>query len=211
MKATHPNASVRSYCSSDKICKKGGHIVKTIDMRFDQRLVNSLVGQIFEKYRSDTFLYTDTVTATAGLFVSGRVFELRNEQEPVDYFGTSEDCAVFRIAETSADRIRSFFDDTEQTDTPVGAPVDKIVLINENQKTFSHGEQTYDVWLTRGIVFYAGGREIAFIKDPIPFSEQIEIRRGYDLSAAIPENTDFLEGWPDGITAEISRQIVEIK
>ena len=52
--------------------------------------------------------------------------------------------------------------------------ISKIQIVNENQKVFYKGEQTYDVWVTRGIIFlFADGLELSFEKDV--FSELIFI------------------------------------
>ena len=34
--------------------------------------------------------------------------------------------------------------------------IKKITIINENQQLFENGTQTYNVWLTRGVIFDLG-------------------------------------------------------
>ncbi|MBQ6538029.1 MAG: hypothetical protein IJL75_03900, partial [Eubacterium sp.] len=69
----------------------------------------------------------------------------------------------------------------------------------------------YDVWITRGIIFHVGGREISFEKDNVPFSEEIIIQRGYELIDKFSDEKDFLESWDNDIKPECTRQIIEIK
>ena len=65
--------------------------------------------------------------------------------------------------------------------------------------------------MTRGVIFDLGDREVAFRKDTCPFSEEIEIYRGYDLINKFPKNTDFLEGWENGETPKTENQSVIIE
>ena len=49
---------------------------------------------------------------------------------------------------------------------PVGCRVKEIQIVNEHQKLYEDEVQTYDVWLTRGIVFVLeDGLEIALEKN----------------------------------------------
>ena len=50
-------------------------------------------------------------------------------------------------------------------------------------------------WLTWGIIFYVDGRAISFEKDSIPFTEEIIIRRGYDLIERFSDEKEFLISW----------------
>jgi len=140
------------------------------------------------------------------------VFELRNEQEAVDYFGYIDNYAVLNLNESESDKIQSFFVNVTQIDTPVNETVRKIIVVNENQRMFQNSLQTYDVWLTRGIVFFAGGREISFQKDVVPFSEEIIIREGCDLINEFDGMDDFLTGWTDddGFKPECEREFITI-
>lgn len=185
--------------------------MKTIDMRFDYNVFKQMIGKTFNKYRSDEFVFNNSVTGTVGIFVDENVYEFSNEQKTVDYFGQQDDYAVFEISTSSENKIKSFFDNTKQIDTPVNQIIKKITVINENQQLFKNGLQTYNVWLTRGIIFDLGDREIAFRKDPCPFSEEIEIYRGYDLINKFPKNTDFLEGWGNDETPKTENQTITIE
>lgn len=179
-----------------------------LDMRFNQNTVRSLIGKTLAKYRCDRFVFTNSVTQRVGFFIDDKVYNLTNCQETVDYFGQTDDVAVSRFEETTADEIKSAFADVEQIDTPIGASIDEIRLVNENQRITVNGECTYDVWLTRAIIFIVDGREVLFEKDVVPFSEEIIILKGYDLENQLSDGGAFLEGWDEGIVPECHRHTV---
>lgn len=183
--------------------------MKQIDMRFNNNLIQSFVGKKFNSYKCDSFDYTNSVTQTVGLFIDEKTYKLSNVQEVVDYFGVTEDISVFTFSEANEKEIKSAFENVEQIVTPIEGIISKITVINENQK-ISGGEEAYDVWLTRALIFEVDGREISFEKDNVPFSEEIIIRRGYDLAEKLNDVNDFLEGWGDGITPECKRDVIEI-
>ena len=174
--------------------------MKMIDMRFNLDAIKTLVGKRFIKYKCDAFQFTNSVTGTVGVYIDNLVYELRNEQESVDY--------------STDNNIQSFFLDTEQINTPIEEIISKIVIVNENQKLYKNGIQIYDVWVTRGIIFVLeSGREISFQKDIVPFSEEIYINKGYNLIDIIEDNNDFCDDWneQEGYLGKCSREIIEIK
>lgn len=185
--------------------------MKKIDMRLDETIFQKMVGKQFLKYKCDPFVYTNSVTSIVGLYIDDEIFSLKNNQTTVDYFGTEDDCAVFSVEKVQEDDIISLFDDVEQIDTPIEEAICKITLVNENQRIFENGEYTYDVWLTRGIIFHFKEREISFEKDNVPFSEEIVIQRGYDLMEKFSNQNDFLEGWDEDKTPECAREVVIIE
>lgn len=179
-------------------------------MRFNQDTIHSLIGKTFVKYRCDRFVFTNSVTQVVGFFIDDKVYNLTNCQETVDYFGQADDVAVLRFEETTSDEIKSAFTDVEQIDTPIGAAIDEIRLINENQRISVNGECTYDVWLTRAIIFVVDGREVLFEKDVVPFSEEIIISKGYELEGQLSDGGAFLEGWDEGVVPDYYRDTVII-
>ena len=187
--------------------------MKTIDMRFNLDLIKNLIGKCFIKYKCDAFKFTNSVTGTVGIYIDDLVYELRNEQESVDYFGVTDDYAVFNMITSTDNNIKSFFFDTEQINTPIKERISKITVINENQKLYKNSIQTYDVWLTRGIIFHLKEREVCFEKDTVPFSEEIIIRKGYKLIDTFEPNDDFCNDWDEeeGYLGKCSREIIEIK
>jgi hypothetical protein len=181
-----------------------------IDMRFNVNVIKGLIGKTFIKYKCDAFDFTNSVTQIIGIYIGERVFSLTNIQENVDYFGDDDDVAICRFTETVDDSVKSAFKDTEMITTPVGGTIDKILIINENQKLFKNDEELYNVWLTRAIIFYVDRREISFEKDNVPFSEEIVIHRGYDLIEKLSDEKEFLTAWSEGLVPECTRDIIEI-
>lgn len=98
-----------------------------------------------------------------------------------------------------------------QIDTPINGCIEKVVLVNENQQVFENGTQTYDVWLTRGVIFMVDGREISFEKQNWPYSEEINIERGYNLIDKFGDVRDFSEDWDPGIKAVAVRENVVLQ
>lgn len=185
--------------------------MKSIDMRFEENTLKKWIGKSFVKYKCDPFAYTNSVTAIVGIFIDNEIYKLTNIQTTVDYFGINDDCGVFTLEQTESSNIKSLFDNVKQIETPISETIQKITVINENQRIYQNGEQTYNVWLTRGIIFHFLDREISFEKDNIPFSEEIIIRRGYQLEKQLSDKKDFLEGWDDGITPQCSREYMVIE
>lgn len=106
--------------------------------------------------------------------------------------------------------VKSAFVEGNLVDTPVNGLIDKIKVVNEHQQIFINGDLKYDVWLTRGIVIFVEGREISFEKDIVPFSEEINIHRGYDLINTFGSEEGFTDGWDDNVTAKVERDITII-
>jgi uncharacterized protein (DUF1015 family) len=185
--------------------------MKKEDFRFNQGILQSCIGQTFEKYRCDKFDFTNSVTQIVGLFISGKVFSLKNEQETVDYYGEKEDISIYKLQVEENDIIRSAFDNVDQIDTPIKGIIESITVVNENQQIYKTGELLYDVWITRGVIFHVDGREIMFEKDIVPFSEEIIIQRGYNLIEKIASPDDFLEGWSEDFTSNVSRDIISLE
>ena len=67
----------------------------------------------------------------------------------------------------------------------------------------------YDVWVTRGIIIDFDNHELAFEK-PVWFSEDIVIRKGYNLSEKFQPTEEICKAgkWKDGVMMECSREVV---
>lgn len=178
------------------------------DMRFDESIIKSMIGKEFKKYRCDRFDFTNSVTQIVGVYLDDSIYKINNEEKTVDYFGTNEDVSVFTISECSDTDIRSAFDDTDQIDNPVKQVITNIKLLNEHQSILENGMQTYDVYLTRAIIFCMGEYEIMFEKDTFPFSEEISIYKGYKLVESAQSSDSFLNDWDETITPYVERDII---
>lgn len=178
-------------------------------MRFDMSVMKNLIGKRFQCYKCDAFDFTNSVTQIVGLYIDDKIYTITNMQETVDYYGNEEDISVCRFTQADDEAVRSAFLDTEMIQTPIEGIISKIAVVDENQKVFT-GDEDYDVWLTRGILFEVDGREISFEKDIVPFSEEIIIRRGYRLLDKFSDEKEFLEGWDKCVKAACRREIKEV-
>ena len=185
--------------------------MKSFDMRFDENVFKNFIGQTFHKYRCDPLLYTSSVTQIVGLYIGDEVYKMSNVQEPTDYYGNMDDIAIYRFTKVREEDIRSAMSDVEQTDNPVEGKIEKIVLVNENQKVYENGDQTYDAWLTRGVIFTVDGCEISFEKQNWPYSEEINVECGYNLIDKFSDVNDFSEDWNSGIKAVVTRENVVLQ
>lgn len=182
-----------------------------IDMRFKESFFSGLIGKEFKKYKCDPFVFTNTVTKTVGLYIGDQVYELRNEQEQVDYFGAMDDMAVWHILETQDKSIQSAFLAIEQINTPVEESIKGITLVDENQFMTDGKNLEYDIWLTRAVIFHLESRDICFEKDTCAFSEEIEIVRGYNLKNNYPKtNKFFLNDWNEDVKVNSHQIFIEI-
>lgn len=158
-----------------KAIKKFNHLV-------NPSIFKDTVGRSFKKYKCNDFLSTNSVYQIVGLYIDNKVFALRNELQPTDYFGTNEDIAVFSLSECSDKNIISGLKNVEMHDNVIAKNITSIRIINENKKIYMHSHLEYDIDLTRAIIFtLASGEEICFEKDSWIFSEEIVINRGHNL------------------------------
>lgn len=180
------------------------------DFRLNESYFNPLIGKCFIKYRCDPFEYTNSVTGIVGICIDDKTFEIRNEQKSIKYFDSVDDIAVWTFKEVNANDIHSFFEDTNQIDTPVNETVKKITLVNELQKVKISNE-IYEMWITRAIIFHLETKDIYFEKDNTAFSEEIEIKRGHKLIDEFPKKNDFfLNQWVSGISSSVETEFVSL-
>ncbi|MCD7723276.1 MAG: hypothetical protein LUH82_04940 [Clostridiales bacterium] len=167
-------------------------------------ILQKLVGKQFMYYKQDEFMFTNDVYGIVGLCIENEFYALTNFIETRDYFGANEDVGIFKFCVVSKEDIHSYIQGKQMIKMPVNAQIARITVINEHQKLFKDGIQTYDVQLTRGIIFeLSDGLEILFEKD-IWLSEDITIRKGYKLIDKIA-STDT-NGWESEYRFEYERQ-----
>ena len=165
--------------------KKFNHLV-------NPSIFKDTVGLSFKKYKCNDFLSTNSVYQIVGLYIDNKVFALRNELQPMDYFGTTEDIAVFSLSECFDKNIISGLKNVEMHDNVIAKNITSIRIINENKKIYVHSHLEYDIDLTRAIIFtLASGEEICFEKDSWIFSEEIVINKGRNLMNMITSPDDF--------------------
>ena len=186
--------------------------MKHIDVRFNSdrmQMLQSMVGKMLEKFRCDPFEYSTLVYGLVGLYVNEQVFKLDNFHEIQDFFGHQDDVAMFKLHLSDDSEIHSLGEGIKMVDTPIACKIRQIRIVDENQQLFVNGEQTYDVWVTRGVIFdLEDGREVSFEKS-VWFSEFIDVRRGYGLLEQFQPADSFLEEWEEnpGYVGKCYRQI----
>ena len=173
--------------------------MESLDMRFDRELLKNWCGKKLAAYKADPMLYTSTVTGVIGLFVGDEVYALRNRLQEVDYFGAPDEAAVFTLQKAKEKEIRSFYPGVKQEEVRMDQTIQKVILVNENQRLYENKVQTDDVWLTRALILVLEDTELCFMKDTVTFSEEILFRKGTGLKGKVALNTAFLEDWEDGL------------
>lgn len=184
---------------------------KVKDFRLDKSIFNNMINKEFKKYRHDPFLFTNTVYQIVGLYIGDSIYKILNESVGIERFGTYDDWSVWNIKEVDDEKeIKSGLLNQDQIDTPVNEIINRVSLVNENQKITIDGIN-YNVWVTRAIIFHLDSKDIYFEKDNTAFSEEIEIKRGHDLLKEFPKYNDFfMEEWDEGIKPEIETEFVTI-
>ena len=138
-------------------------------------------------------------------------YAITNQIEPKDYFGATEDVASFRLEELPAEKIHSYIVDSQMIITPVGKKITAIDVVNETQKLFRNHVQTYEVNLTRGVIFhFEDDTELSFEKN-VWFSEDISIEKGYKLIERFTPTEEFAENWEDELSGSCEREMLTIK
>lgn len=184
--------------------------MKNIDIRIDdagREMLKGLIGKQIVRIEHDEFAFTNTSSQVVRIVASNQDVYIYNFAEPMDYYGSEEDVAVMTVEGTKYPIV----DSKSFIASPVYQVVKQVFLVQENQQVFEDSVQTYDVWVTRGIIFDFGEYQIAFEKASW-VSEDIAIWRGYDLveKFASVENFTKSDFWDSGINAECIRSIEEV-
>ncbi len=175
------------------------------DFRFDTELFRSFVGKTFNKYVHDKFEYTNTATLYVGIMIDDVSYEFENDYEEVNYFGWDSEATVSRFFEKDWNSIVSAIGDNAVI-TPVNETIRSIRIINDHFMSHAHGEQNYDWWETRAIIFDFGDHEISFEKQDCWFSMEIEINKGNHLEKKISDGQFILEDFEQSEKQVISTE-----
>ena len=168
--------------------------------------LESLIGKKLESIQHDPFNFVNSSSQVVQLNVDDKAYYLYSFTEPLDYYGTTEDVAVWTF---ETERYKAVDNKSFMT-TPIQAVIKSITLVQENQRLFKEQVKIYDVWLTRGIIIDFGDHQLSFEK-AIWFSEDIYIQKGYDLIKKLSSPEDFVNsGWDAGLTAECSRTEINL-
>jgi hypothetical protein len=187
--------------------------MKQIDVRFsssDMASLKELIGQKMLKYKCDPFEFSTSVYGIVGIAFENASFAFTNVTAVMDYFGDQEDVALFKMKRVPFSSIHSMIPDQTMVETPVESVISDILLVNEQQQLFEKGIKTYEVFLTRGIIFqFKDGHELSLEKN-IWFSEDITVEKGYDLIRRYTPTTEFEEGWSADYRGKCSREIASL-
>jgi|GEM_PF-998372 len=185
--------------------------MKTIDIRLKANsihILQNMVGKCFIKYRCDPMAFNNWVYERLGIYVDDITAELTNTTTVLDYFGDIEDVCVLNIEPSTDSEIHSGLADTSQVDVLVKEQITSINIVQENQRLLHDNVPTYDVYLTRGIIFkLTNGNEISFEKTS-PFSAEIAICQGRNLIAQFQSEKNISTDWDAGYHMQVSREIV---
>ncbi len=142
-------------------------------------LLAEMVGEKFEKYRCDEFVFSPAVYQIVGLYVGGKVFALLNETRELDYFGDVDDVAAISVREAVDDEIKSHVVGGELVETPVDQAIEDVVIVTDTEFMSKDGEDLYRYDFTAAIAFVLPDRQIVFERD-CWFSEDFLVYRGPD-------------------------------
>ncbi len=174
----------------------------------NEGVFREMVGKKLIEISHDPFIYTNSVYGIAGMDVEGIYYKVSNAIEVRDYFGEKEDVAIFKVSKDIPENIHSLIEDSSMITVPVNQRIVHIEVVNEHQCLYENGEQTYDVWITRGfVVELEDGLQISFEKE-IWFSEDINIERGYKLIAKFFPVERVTEGWSEPKKMICEREVI---
>ena len=182
--------------------------MKVIDIRLkeaEMAQLKSLCGSTIRSIFHDPFSFTNTSLQIVRMAFDNKDYYLYSFTEPLDYYGSEEDVAVWSFKDTEYPAVSK----KDFIETPINETIKQIHVIQENQKLFENGNQTYDVWLTRGLIIDFGDHQISFEK-AVWFSEDIIIRKGYNLIDEFDSTESFTDSkhWAPGITASSTRKTI---
>ena len=188
--------------------------MKQIDVRFsaaDMAEIKGMIGRKLVKYKCDPFEFSTSVYCIVGVAFEDMSFAFTNMVTAMDYYGEQEDVALFKMERTPFSNIQSLVQNQTMVETPVESIVAEVLVVNEQQQLFERGVKTYEVLVTRGIIFkFEDGHELSFEKN-IWFSEDITVEKGYNLIQRFTPTTEFEEGWSGDLRGECSREVILVK
>ena len=181
-----------------------------IDIRLtteETSALRSLVGKKLESIHHDPFNFVNSSSQVVQINAETGVFYIYSFVEPLDYFGITEDVAVWSFNKER----KTMVENKSFIEMPIQATINEIMLVQENQRLYKENKQIYDVWVTRGIIMNFGDFQLSFEK-AIWFSEDIYIQKGYDLAKSFASTDNFVKSdWNAGLRAECTRIVESIE
>ena len=185
--------------------------MKQYDFRFNTALIKSFIGKKLTKYKHAEFIYTNSVTTILGLEIDGKVFELTNDYEAMDFLALDNEATVFRIANSKWDAIEPRINNVIN-ETNVNEIIHKIILVNDHTTLMFDQHVEYDMWDTKAIILCFENHEICFVKQDCWFSQEIEIYKGHDLLEKVGDGKGILADFDENEAkkVKVKRTILEI-
>ncbi len=187
--------------------------MKQIDIRFNQEefsLIKDMIGRLLIKCKCDPFEFSTAVYGIVGICTDKTSYAFTNAIQVMDYYGANEDVAVFRMEKCADPEIKSFIGGNIMIELPINKTIKEVDIINEHQKVFEYDKQTYDVWLTRGIIFKLEDDTELSLEKNVWFSEMITVDKGENLLSKFTPVEDFSEDWEGNFRGECFREIVKV-
>lgn len=188
--------------------------MKQIDVRFSEQEMIDLQGMIGKrmfKYKCDPFIFSTAVYGIIGIQLENAEYAFTNLVAVMDYYGGLEDVALFKLRRVPFDNIRSFFQGKVMVETPVDSVIRSIKVVNERQRLYEDDILTYEVFVTRGVIFiFEDGHELAIEKD-IWFSEDMIVDKGYNLIDNFTPVSEFEENWHNEFVGKCDREIITLQ
>lgn len=182
--------------------------MKRIDERLscdEERMLTDCIGQELKEIAHTKFDFQNAVAQEIKLIINDENIYVCNFDKPEDYFGSQEDVPILSIEDSVEN-----FSNCNIISTPFNKEIKDILLVQENQQLFHHGVQTYDIFITRGIIFEFGDFQLSFEKDDW-LSSNIIIRKGYDLIKEFAPTSLFEENeWEEGYKGECFRSVKKL-
>ena len=190
----------------------------SIDKRLNDEEINilrQLIGKKIVSFRHQEFRPTPASYGAVDIETEKGMIYLFSDLEPLPAYGDVDDVAVWTLTR----ECRSWIDESPYayvfaSASPVNEPVKEIHVVQEHQRLYKNGEQTFDVRVTRGIIFDFGDYQYSLEK-AVWFSPLIFIEKGNDLINTFDSTDHFVscewnDGWDDDVTAECDREILLI-
>lgn len=188
--------------------------MKQIDVRFsDQEMADlqSMVGKRMLKYKCDPFCSSHNVYGIVGVRLEDCECAFTNFIEVMDHFGHTDDVALFKINRKPFDQIESCLQEVKMVEYPVNQIIRRIDVVNERQRLYENGMLSYEVLVTRGIIFFfEDASELSFEKN-VWFSEDITVMRGVDLIDLFSPTREFEEEWYAVFVGKCDREIITLQ
>ncbi len=188
--------------------------MKQIDVRFtahDMAAIKSMIGKKMVKYKCDPFESSTSVYGIVGIAFEDAAYAFTNRVSVMDYYGEPEDVALFKMECMPFASIHSMVQNQTMVETPVGNVISDVLVVNERQQLFDNDVKTYEVLLTRGIIFvFEDGHELSLEKN-IWFSEDITVEKGYGLIQRFTSTSEFEESWSGAYRGECTREIISVR